>query len=129
MTCAAAQEEFPTRHALLIEIEQSGDVCIVHCKGRFVPGPEMGYMQSKMDDIRRLASAKVLADFRHVTSIGSVGITFNIAIYNFVMLKPGGRFVLAGAGPRVRRVLELTRLNTVIPMTPDLPSGLAVLRR
>src|ERR1700683_4565622 len=127
MTCAA-QEKFPKRHALLIDIEQSGDVCIVHCKGRFVPGPELGYMQGKMDDIRRLASAKVLADFRYVTAIGSVGITFNIGIYNFVMRKPGGRFVITGAGPRVQRVLELTRLNTVIPLAPDLPSGLAVLR-
>jgi len=128
MACAANQEKLPTRHPLLIDVEQYGDVCILHCQGRFVPGPELWYMQARMDDIRRLESTKVLADFRHVASIGSMGVTFNIGIYRSVMRKPGGRFVLAGARPRVQRVLELTRLSTVIPTAPDLASGLAVLR-
>jgi anti-anti-sigma factor len=113
---------------MLIDIEQYDRVCILHCKGRFVAGPEMDYMQTKMDDIKRLACAKVLADFQDVTAIGSMGVTFIVGTYTSVVRKPGGRFVLAGVNPLVRHVLDLTRLSTVIPLAPDLASGLAVLQ-
>jgi anti-anti-sigma factor len=113
---------------MLIQIEQYDRVCVLHCKGRFVAGPEMEYMQTKMDDIKRLACIKVLADFQDVSSLGSMGVTFIVGIYTSVMRKPGGRFVLTGASPHVRHVLDLTRLSTVIPLASDLASGLAVLR-
>jgi len=114
---------------MLIEIEQNDFVCILHCKGRFVAGPEMDYMQTKLDHIKELACTKVLADFRDVTSVGSMGVTFVVGIYTSVIRKPGGRFVLAGASPMVRHILDLTRLSTVIPQAADLESGLAVLRQ
>jgi anti-anti-sigma factor len=113
---------------MLIEIEQYDRVCILHCKGRFVAGPEMDYLQTKLDHIKELACTKVLADFQDVTSMGSMGVTFVVGIYTSVIRKPGGRFVLAGAGPLVRHILDLTRLNTVIPQASDLASGLAVLQ-
>jgi anti-anti-sigma factor len=113
---------------MLIEIEQYDRVCILHCKGRFVAGPEMEYMQTKLDDIKRRACIKILADFQDVTSIGSMGVAFIVGAYTSVTRKPGGRFVLAGASPLVRHVLDLTRLSTVIPQATDLASGLAVLR-
>jgi anti-anti-sigma factor len=112
---------------MLIDIEQYDRVCILRCKGRFVAGPEMEYMQTKMDDIKRLACSKVLADFQDVTSIGSLGVTFVVGTYTSVMRKPGGRFVLTGVGPLVQHVLDLTGLGTLIPQASDLASGLAVL--
>jgi len=42
---------------------------------------------------------------------------------------PGGRFVLIGANSRVREVLELTRLSTIIPLAEDMNAGLAVLQQ
>jgi anti-anti-sigma factor len=113
---------------MLIDIEQQDRVCILRCKGRLVAGPEMEYMRTKMDDIKRLACTKVLADFEDVTSIGSMGVTFIVGAYTSVVRKPGGRFVLAGANPLVRHVLDLTGLSNVIPQASDLTSGLAVLR-
>jgi anti-anti-sigma factor len=113
---------------MLIEIEQNDRVCILHCKGRFVAGPEMEYMQTKLDDIKRRACTKILADFQDVTSIGSTGVAFIVGTYTSVMRKPGGRFVLARASPLVRHVLDLTGLSTVIPQASDLASGLAILR-
>ncbi len=112
----------------IIEIEYQDRVCILRCKGRFVAGPEMEYMQARLDDIKRLACTKILADFQDVTCIGSMGVAFIVGTYTSVIRKPGGRFVLAGASPHVRHVLDLTRLNTVIPLASDLASGLAVLR-
>ncbi len=113
---------------MLIEIEHYDSVCILHCEGRFVAGPEMEYMQTKMDDIKRLACNKVLADFQDVSSLGSMGVTFIVGAYASVIRRPGGRFVLTGASPHVQHVLDLTRLSTVIPLASDLASGLAVLQ-
>jgi len=111
-----------------IDIEQGDRVCILHCKGRLVVGPEMDYLQTKMDEIKRLACINVLADFQEVTAIGSMGVAFVVGIYTSVLRRPGGRFVLAGINPLVLHVLDLTRLSTVIPLAPDLASGLALLR-
>jgi anti-anti-sigma factor len=113
---------------MLIDIEHYDRVCILHCKGRFVAGPEIEYMQTKLDDIKKRACTKILADFQDVTCIGSMGVTFLVGLYTSVMRKPGGRFVLAGVIPHVQHVLDLTRLSTVIPLASDLESGLAVLR-
>jgi len=70
-----------------------------------------------------------LADFREVSSIGSTGIGFVVGVYTSVVKMPGGRFVLIGANSRVREVLELTRLSTIIPLAEDMNSGLAVLQQ
>jgi anti-anti-sigma factor len=114
---------------MFIEIEQQYDrVCIVRCKGPFLPGPELTYMQAKMDEVKRLECAKVLIDFQDVTSIASMGATFIVGIYTTVMKQSGGRFVLTGCNPCVRHVLDLTRLSTVIPLASDLASGLIILR-
>ncbi len=113
---------------MLIEIEQHDRYCILRCKGRFVAGPEMEYMQTKMEDIKRLACIKVLADFQDVAAIGSMGVAFIVGVYTSVIRKPCGRFVLAGAGPPIQHVLDLTGLGTVIPQASDLASGLALLR-
>jgi anti-anti-sigma factor len=112
---------------MLIEIEQRDQVCILHCKGRLVAGPEMEYMQIKMDEIKRVACTKVVADFQEVTSIGSMGVAFVVGIYTSVVRRPGGRFVVASVNPLVLHVLDLTRLSTVIPLAPDLAAGLAML--
>jgi anti-anti-sigma factor len=88
----------------------------------------MEYMQTRMDDIKRLACSKVVADFQDVTAIGSMGVTFIVGTYTSVIRKPGGRFVLTGVSPQVQHVLELTRLSSVIPLASDLASGLAILR-
>ena len=97
-----------------IDIEQQDRACVLRCKGRFVAGPEMEYMQTKLDEIKRLACIRVVADFHDVTAVGSMGVAFIVGIYTSVMRKPGGRFVLAGASPLVQHVLDLTRLSTVI---------------
>jgi anti-anti-sigma factor len=112
---------------MLIDIEQHDRYCILRCKGRFVAGPEMEYMQSKMDEIKRLACVKLLADFQEVTSVGSMGVAFIVGVYTSVIRQPCGRFVLVGSSPQVQHVLDLTGLSTIIPQTSDLASGLSIL--
>ncbi len=112
---------------MLIDIEQLDSVCILHCEGRFVAGPDMEYVQTKLQEVKRLACTKVLANFEKVTSLGSIGVTFIVGTYASVMQRPGGCFVLVGANSIIQGVLHLTRLDTVIPQAADVAAGLAFL--
>lgn len=113
---------------MLIEVSQIDDVCVLRFEGRFVTGSDPEYLRGKSDELKRLDCAKVLADFREVISIGSTAIGFLVAVYSSVTRSPDGRFVLVGARPRVREVLDLTRLSSILPMAADMASGMAALR-
>jgi anti-anti-sigma factor len=113
---------------MLIEIHQTDDVCVLRFEGRFTTGVELEYLRGKADELKRLACGKVLVDFREVVSVGSTAIGFIVAIYSSVIAQPEGRFVLVGPQPRVREVLDLTRLSSILPLAADIPSGLALLR-
>jgi anti-anti-sigma factor len=112
---------------MIVEFDQQNDVCVVRFKGRLVSDQDREYLVAKWDEIKKLNRGKVLADFREVPSIASMGIGFVVAIYTSVS-NSGGRFVLVGALPLVQKVLDLTRLSTIIPIAPDLASGLSQLR-
>jgi len=112
---------------MIIDIEQQNDLCVVRCRGRIIAGPDLDYMHSKMDEIKRLKYSRLLVDFREVPAIGSMGVTFIVGLYTSVARQSSARFVLVGAVPLVRQVLDLTRLSTIIPLAPDVSSGLAAL--
>ncbi len=112
---------------MLVEFENKDEVCILRLKGRFVTGADMTYLRTKTDEIKTSGSRKVLADFSGVPYIDSTGIAFVVGLYTS-LTNAGGRFVLVAASPRVREVLELTRLSTIITVVPDEASGLAALR-
>jgi len=113
---------------MVIEVERKDEICIVRLKGRLVAGVDPELLRSKTEEIKKSNCTKVLVDFREVSAVGSTGMGFIVGIYTSVTKVPEGRFVLVGAQPRVRDVLDLTRLSTVIPMAADMASGLAELR-
>lgn len=113
---------------MLIEVHQTGDVCTLRFEGRFTTGVELEYLRGKADELKQQTCGKVLVDFREVVSVGSTAIGFIVAIYSSVIAKPDGRFVLVGAQQRVREVLDLTRLSSILPLANDVASGLALLR-
>jgi anti-anti-sigma factor len=113
---------------MVIEIEQKDGICVLHLKGRLVAGIDFEFLHAKAEEIKKSNCAKVMADLREVPAMGSTGIGFLVGLYTSVTKIPDGRFVLVGAQPRVREVLELTRLSTIIPMAADMASGLAALR-
>jgi anti-anti-sigma factor len=114
--------------SMLIELHQTDDVCVLRFQGRFTTGVELEYLRGKAEELKQLTCGKVLVDFRDVVSVGSTAIGFIVAIYSSVIAMPDGRFVLVGAQPRVREVLDLTRLSSILPMAADIASGLAALR-
>ena len=111
----------------VIEIEQREDVCVLRCQGSLLAGLDADYVQAKIEDIRQLQCTRVLADFHDVPAIGSTGIAFIVGVYTIIVKTAGGRFVLTGAAPLVQRVLDITKLSTIIPVAADIGSGLAAL--
>ena len=109
---------------MTIEIVQQEEICLLRCKGRFVSGPGMEYLETKLGEIRRLKCRKVLADFSEVPSIGSMGLSFLVCLYNLA----SGGFVLAGAGPLVWQALEVTGLSGIIRVVANAALGLAALQ-
>jgi anti-anti-sigma factor len=113
---------------LAIDIEQRGGVCVLRCKGSLVAGRDQEYIRGRLEEIKRLSYRNVVADLREVPSIGSPGIAFIAGIYTLVVRKSGGRFIVAGATPLVRRAIEITGLSKMIPLAADLQTGLETLR-
>ena len=114
---------------MLIEIEHRDEVCILRLTGHFRAGEDPGYLRDKADEIRSHDCRNMLADLRELQSIGSMGMGFVVGVYVYVTKRSGGgRFILVGANPRVQAVLDVTCLNTIIPLATDLASGLAALR-
>jgi len=111
----------------LVEVEQKRDICIVRFHGRLTTGAELEYLGTKSEEIKKAGCPKLLADFREVASVGSTGIGFVVNLYTTVTRNPDGRFVLVGANSRVREVLDLTRLSSILPLAPTFESGLAYL--
>jgi len=110
---------------MLIEVRQKDEICLVRCEGRLVTA-DHEYLHAKKDEIKGANCKKVLADFSEVPDIGSAGIGFIVGIYTSIK-NSGGRFVLVGIGPRVREVLDITRVSTVIPLAADIASGMVTL--
>ena len=110
---------------MLIEVRQKDEICHVRCEGRLVTA-DHEYLQAKKDEIKRANCRKILVDFSEVPDIGSAGIGFIVGVYTSTK-NSGGRFVLVGLRPRVREVLDITRVTAVIPLAADVASGMVTL--
>jgi anti-anti-sigma factor len=111
---------------MVIEIEQTDDVCILRISGRLAAGADNEYLGARTREIKKMACRKVLADLRELQSTGSTGIGFLVDIYTSTTRYPGGRFALVAPSRHVREVLDLTRLSEIIPIVPDLAEGRAL---
>jgi anti-anti-sigma factor len=112
---------------MLIEFEFKDDVCILRPRGRFATGLDAAYLRSKTEELKNCGCRKVMADFQDVPYVDSTGIGFLVGVYTTVKNTLGGRFVIVGPHHRVQEVLELTRLNTVMPIVADERAGLEYL--
>lgn len=113
---------------LSVDLEQHGDICIARFRGRITAGSDFEDVSAKAERIKQIPCAKLLVDFSQVQSIGSTGIGFLVGLYISMRKKPDGAFVLAGVNTRVREVLDLTRLSSILPLTADVAAGLEFLK-
>jgi anti-sigma B factor antagonist len=96
---------------LTVHIERSPEAALVRCHGELVAGvTEILYREVRplIPDTKRIT-----LDFKALTYLDSMGIGTVIRLY--VSAKSGGcRLELANIGPRVRQVLGITNLLSVL---------------
>lgn len=95
-----------------------GDVVVMDVKGHMTLAEPESLLFAHVsrlakEDKRR----KFVVNLRHLAFIDSVGIGEIVRSYTH-LASQGGGLKLAEAGPRVREVLEVTHLDTIIHMYP-----------
>ena len=113
-----------TQQVTFGQLQQRDDIWILSISGRMASGLHDVQLREKAEEIKGLDCRRLVADIRGLDSVGSSGISFFVELYTSVTKRPNGRFALAGASERVRDVLEMTRLTTILTLTDDLDSAL-----
>jgi anti-sigma B factor antagonist len=103
-------------HWTHIEDRMTGDVVVLDVKGHMtLAEPEsllFAYVTRLMQEAGR---RKFVVNLRHLTFIDSVGIGEIVRSYTH-LARHGGMLKLCDVGPRVREVLEVTHLDSIIRM-------------
>lgn len=110
------------------ELEFSHDICILHLKGHLKAGLRIEDLSAVKKEMVARNCTRLLVDVGAMLAICSSEVGFLAGLYSSIAKIPNGRFLLIGPNRRVRQVLDITRLSTIIELAPDLESGLASLR-
>lgn len=113
--------------AVHFEVQQVElDVTVASLTGQLNLGTRL--MEFEHDIRRRIeeGSRKMVLDLRGLTFIDSAGMG-TVATCASVMSKAGGKLVVVSAGGKITQMFQLTRLNKVIGVYPDLPSACAAI--
>ena len=108
------------------ETEMRDGVCVIRLQGRFVTGSD-GELASVQNHLQEIGAASAVLDFREVPYIDSTGLAFVVELHK-AMKQRGGQAVVAEASPRIREVLNLTRIAEVVPVYDSLETAETALR-
>lgn len=106
-----------------IDIVRHGDVSIVHVRGdvNWETSPKL--RAAILNLIQKRSQKRVITDLKGANHIDSSGISSFVEVLEAAK-KAGARFILSGLSEASRRVLELTRLNTVFEATDTVEQAL-----
>lgn len=81
------------------------------------------YMRQKIDgELIKSSNKNVIMDFTNVSFMDSSGIGVIMGRYKMIQ-KLGGKFVIAGLNPQIKRILEMAGLFRFIPAFDDIESA------
>ena len=97
-------------------------VTVIELSGHLTLGQESGRIEAAVRAALTEGAQKVVFDLSQVSYVDSSGI--GVIAYCFGKIsRTGGRAAAAGASGMVMDVFRLTRLDSVIPNFPDVPSA------
>ncbi len=108
---------------LSLEVRNSGDVMIVHCQGRIVYRDEAAALSQLVGEIIE-HGGKVVLDLSGVSSIDSAGIGELVSLHTRAQSR-NASLKCADPSPRVRQLLDLTNLCSVIEIHSSLGEALS----
>ena len=99
-----------------------GDLTILDLKGRLVAGDGDDEFRDAVDRLVELGRDKVLLNLDEVPFVDSGGLGVLVSKY-VTLRRRGGQLKLCNLGPRVVRVLEITKLLTVFEVFTSEAAG------
>lgn len=108
---------------LSLEVRNRGDVTIVHCEGRIVYRDEAGALSQLVGEMLDHGE-KVVLDLSGVSAIDSAGIGELVSLYTRAQSR-NVDLKFAAPSLRVRQLLDLTNLYSVIEVHPNLGEALS----
>jgi len=103
---------------VIIKERQEGPVTVLELEGRLTVGRASEALNEKLQNLISDGRLKILLNIKQVSSIDSQGIS--ALVRGVVSIgKRGGRLKVLNPSPRVRYVLEITRLIKVIECFDD----------
>jgi len=105
-----------------ITVDEKGETTVFHLNGDIDLECSVEIREILLTRIEQ--SAALVVNFESVGLIDSSGIASLLDAYQTARER-GVKFVLAGVGPSVLRVMKLARLETIFPMVDSVADGLA----
>lgn len=103
-------------------------VNVVTVSGRIVFGEEANALRREVKPMVQTPASAVVIDLSDVSYVDSGGIGALVGLYTTARAS-GGQFKLAGANPKVRHVLEITKLVEILGMFSTADQACATLQR
>ena len=104
------------------------DITVMDFSGRLTLGNQLIDIEHAIVDHIRQGGGKLVLELSKLEFMDSAGVGA-LVLCSSTMKKTGGKMVLAGAAGKVKQVLELTSLDRIIEMYPDLSSACEALSR
>jgi len=107
---------------LSLETRNRGDIIVVHCHGRIVYRDEAAALSRLVGEILKQGS-KLVLELSGVNALDSAGIG-ELALLQTWARERKAELKCAGANPMVRTLLDLTNLDSVLEVHPNLDVAL-----
>jgi anti-sigma B factor antagonist len=107
-----------------LRVEHQDDRAIVHVGGE-VDVATCPQLREVLDELVDLGIYHLVVDLEKVRFLDSSGIGLLMGVYRRIR-EHGGSLRLTGPSPQVRRVLELTRVTTLLPIFATVDEATAV---
>jgi anti-sigma B factor antagonist len=98
------------------------DVTVMDFTGQLTLGNSLVEVEYAIKDRIQGGSRKLVLDLTNLSFLDSAGVGM-LVVCSSAMEQAGGRLAVVGAGGKVKQVLEITHINKVIGMYPDLASA------
>ena len=107
-----------------LERRQSGDIMVIHCRGRMVYREEAAAVSRAVEDALR-TSREVVLDLEAVQGMDSAGLG-ELVVAHVSAEEQGKTVKIVGANHAVSELLELTNLITVLATYPNVADAMEI---
>ena len=107
-----------------LERRQSGDIMVIHCRGRMVYRDEAAAVSQVVSEALR-TSQEVVLDLEGVQGMDSAGLG-ELVVAHVSAEEQGKTVKIVGANRAVSELLELTNLITVLATYPNVAAAMEI---